>query len=191
MPPRPSVDSANALLASLADASDEGAFVGFMHEIGSELGFSPTRVSRALSILVEAGRVDVLQRGHGHHPSRIDVLDSAPVETADDAAAPLADRLLEHLHGLSDDGVVEQPLAEVARDLEVGPPSVSRALGKLVDAGRARVDRVGTRSHPTRIELALDGDEAAVLGEIARHEEALAQARARLSALREEPGRAS
>ncbi|MEZ5169956.1 MAG: hypothetical protein R3A49_04330 [Acidimicrobiia bacterium] len=191
MAPRPSLESANALLTCLTDAAEGGAFVGFMHEIGSELDFSPTRVSRALRILVDAGRVEVAQRGHGRHPTRIDIIDTTPVEPADDAVAPLAERLLEHLHGLSEGGVVEQPLVEVARDLDVGAPSVSRALGQLVDSGRARVDRVGTRSHPTRIELAPDDKETALLGEIARLEEALAQARERLADLRRKPDRAS
>jgi predicted ArsR family transcriptional regulator len=81
-----------------------------------------------------------------------------------DAAPPgrpaLADRLLAHLSTLSSDGVVERPLVDVAKQLDVGAPSVSRALGRLVDDGLARIDRVGTRGRPTRIALVapLDGN---------------------------------
>lgn len=192
VPTRRSIDSANALLDRLIEAADDGAVVGFMHEIGADLGYSATRSSRALSVLVEAGRVEIAQRGHGLHRTRIRIVDTSPLEPAEDGTAPLADRLLHHLHGLSDDGVVEQPLVDVARELDVGPPSVSRALSQLVDSGLARVDRVGTRSRPTRIELAPDNsDEGDILREITRYEEALEQARARLAALRSESGRAS
>lgn len=100
-------------------------------------------------------RVEVLQRGHGHHPSRLRVTSTAPLIPAPAAAGrpALADRLLAHLSTRSSDGVVERPLVDVAKQLEVGAPSVSRALGRLVDDGLARVDRVGTRGHPTRIAL--------------------------------------
>lgn len=192
VPTRRSIASANLLLERLIEAADDGAVVGFMHEIGADLGFSATRSSRALSTLVEAERVEIAQRGHGQHHTRIRIVDTSPLEPDEDGAAALADRLLHHLHALSDDGVVEQPLVDVARELDVGPPSVSRALGQLVDSGLARVDRVGTRSRPTRIELAPDDDdEADLLSEIARHEEALAQVRARLAAVRSESDRAS
>lgn len=186
------VDGANALLAHLVAASEAGRFTGFMNRVATDLGFSATRVSRALQLLCDARSVEVLQRGHGRSPTRLRILDPTPIEDRDRSARrSLADRLLLHLRDLSDGGVVEYPLVDVARELDVGPPSVSRALGQLVDAGLARVDR-GTRSRPTRIELVAaredDSDEATRLRrEIAEHRAALQAARERLAALGERP----
>ncbi len=156
VPPSSVPESANALLTLLARRSRGGVYEGFLSRLGAELDLSPTRVSRAVRALEAAGRVEVLQRGHGRHPSRLRVVRVAPL-TGDPGARParpaLADRLLEHLGTLSSGGFVERPLVEVAKELDVGAPSVSRALGRLVEEGRARVDQVGTRSRPTRIAL--------------------------------------
>ncbi len=185
------VDGANALLTRLVADSEDGQFTGFMNKVADDLGFSPTRVSRGLRLLADARRVEVVQRGHGRSPTHLRVLDSTPVEeNAATERRSLADRLLLHLGNLSDGGVVEYPLVDVARELDVGPPSVSRALGQLVDAGLARVER-GTRNRPTRIELVADpeddADEAMRLRrEIAEHRRALDAARDRLAALGEQ-----
>jgi hypothetical protein len=58
---------------------------------------------------------------------------------------------------------------------------VSRALGQLVDEGLARVDVVGTRSRPTRIELA---QRANGHGDREHLAEELAAARAEIASLR-------
>lgn len=152
----PALASANALLSGLAVRADGGVFEGFLHEVGADLGMSPTRVSRALRILCEARRIDIERRGHGTRPTRVRIRSRTELDAtgASGSGVALADRLLEHLHGLSDGGIVERPLVEVARALEVGAPSVSRALGRLIEDGHARVDRVGTRARPTRIALA-------------------------------------
>lgn len=148
-------DAANALLALLAKRAKRAVYEGFLSELGAELGISPTRVSRAVRALRDAQRIEVLQRGHGRHPSRLRVMSTLPLvpERAASYRPALADRLLEHLSSLSNDGYVERPLVDVAKQLDVGAPSVSRALGRLVDDGLARVDRVGTRGRPTRIAL--------------------------------------
>jgi len=195
----PHAGAANRLLAQLVERSradrDSGAspvYEGFLNELGSELDLSPTRVSRALKVLCAADRIEVLRRGHGRSPTRLRVLSSAPVSAppARPSRPALADRLLEHLATLSSDGVVERPLVDVAKELEVGAPSVSRALGHLVEEGLARVDQVGTRGRPTRIALGPSpsteaaGDEVAALREenerlrreVARLERALGQA---------------
>jgi DNA-binding transcriptional ArsR family regulator len=116
---------------------------------------SPTRVSRALRTLRDARRVDIERRGHGTRPTRVRIRSRSPLAAPAPSgpAVAFADRLLEHLHELSDGGIVERPLVEVARELDVGAPSVSRALGRLVEEGHARVDQVGTRGRPTRIAL--------------------------------------
>jgi len=163
-------DAANLLLAQLVERSRAGAddagaaYEGFLNELGVELELSPTRVSRALKMLCDANRVEVVQRGHGRSPTRLRVLSTTPVSVppARPTRPALADRLLEHLATLSSDGVVERPLVDVAKELDVGAPSVSRALGHLVEEGLARVDQVGTRGRPTRI--ALVPSPAAVLG---------------------------
>jgi DNA-binding MarR family transcriptional regulator len=154
-------DAANRLLARLVehshkDPDDTGTiYEGFLNELGVELELSPTRVSRALKALCDANRVEVVQRGHGRSPTRLRVLSTAPlsIPLARPTRPALADRLLEHLATLSSDGVVERPLVDVAKELDVGAPSVSRALGHLVEEGLARVDQVGTRGRPTRIAL--------------------------------------
>lgn len=148
-------DPANRLLAAIVANARRGRYEGFLSQLGAEHGLSPTRVSRALKVLCEHQRVAVLQRGHGRSPTQLQVLSREPVPEprARTARPALADRLLAHLAALSSDGVVERPLVDVAKELEVGPPSVSRALGQLVEEGRARVDRVGTRGRPTRIAL--------------------------------------
>lgn len=176
---------ANALLALLARRACGDEYEGFLNELGGELGYSPSWVSRALKTLARAGRIEVESRGHGQHPSRVRVVSTEPLadESARPARSALADRLLTHLHTLSNDGVVERPLVEVARQLRVGAPSVSRALGQLVDEGLARVDVVGTRSRPTRIELA---DGANGHGDRARLEAELREAQAQIAALRGE-----
>jgi DNA-binding transcriptional ArsR family regulator len=98
----------------------------------------------------------------------------------------LADRLLEHLGALSTEGVVERPLVEVAKALDVGAPSVSRALGRLVEEGLARVDQVGTRSRPTRIALVPSPDDDA-LEQLREENERLVAEVARLRALLDQP----
>jgi DNA-binding MarR family transcriptional regulator len=174
---------ANALLALLARRARGGEYEGFLTDLGDELGHSPSWVSRALQRLVADDRVEIVSRGHGQHPSRVRVVSTEPLSSASPrpARSALADRLLTHLHALSDDGVVERPLVEVARQLQVGAPSVSRALGQLVDEGLARVDVVGTRSRPTRIELAQGTNGH---GDRVHLEEELAAARAEIAALR-------
>ncbi len=151
----PSPNSASAVLELIVHHAHEGIYEGFFHQLGADLGLSPTQVSRAVRALRDAERIEVLRRGHGAHPSRLRVLSREPLSTERERAVrpALADRLLVHLNDLSRGGVVEHPLVEVARELDVGAPSVSRALGRLVDAGLARVDRVGTRGRPTRIAL--------------------------------------
>jgi DNA-binding MarR family transcriptional regulator len=174
---------ATALLALLDRRARDDEFEGFLHALGDELGHSPSWVSRNLRTLVAAGRIEIVSRGHGRHPSRVRVVSAQPL--ADESARPtrsaLADRLLTHLHTLSDDGIVERPLVEVARQLRVGAPSVSRALGQLVDEGLARVDVVGTRSRPTRIELAQKTNGH---GDRLQLEEELTTARAEIASLR-------
>ncbi len=157
----PSPNSASAVLELIVHHAHEGTYEGFLHQLGAELGLSPTQVSRAVRALRDADRIEVLQRGHGAHPSRLRVLSPEPLSSERERAVrpALADRLLVHLNDLSSGGVVEHPLVEVARELDVGAPSVSRALGRLVDAGLARVDRVGTRGRPTRIALVEAGDD--------------------------------
>lgn len=153
--------AANRLLAQLVARShaDDGSgaiYEGFLNELGVALELSPTRVSRALKVLCDADRVEVVQRGHGRSPTRLRIRSSIPLSAppARPSRPALADRLLEHLATLSSDGVVERPLVDVAKELDVGAPSVSRALGHLVGEGLARVDQVGTRGRPTRIALA-------------------------------------
>jgi DNA-binding MarR family transcriptional regulator len=174
---------ATALLALLDRRARDGEFEGFLNALGNELGHSPSWVSRNLRSLVAAGRIEIVSRGHGRNPSRVRVMSAQPLadESARPARSALADRLLTHLHTLSDDGVVERPLVEVARQLRVGAPSVSRALGQLVDEGLARVDVVGTRSRPTRIELA---QRANGHGDREHLAEELAAARAEIASLR-------
>ena len=176
---------ANELLALLAGQARRGVYEGFLNDLGEELGHSPSWVSRAIRTLANEGRVDVERRGHGQTASRVRVLSTTPLDDAvtRPSRSALADRLLTHLHTLSDDGVVERPLVEVARQLQVGAPSVSRALGQLVDEGLARVDVVGTRSRPTRIELASGNNGT---GERDRLEAELRDARAEIAALRAE-----
>ena len=154
-PTQAPADPANRLLAAIVEHATAGRYEGFLSQLGAEHGLSPTRVSRALKVLCEQQRVAVLQRGHGRSPTQLQVLSSEPVTEprARTTRPALADRLLAHLAALSSDGVVERPLVDVAKELAVGPPSVSRALGQLVEEGRARVDRVGTRGRPTRIAL--------------------------------------
>jgi len=175
---------ANALLELIAREARRGRYEGFLNELGDELDHSPSWISRAIRTLADAGRVEVERRGHGQIPSRVRVVSADPLDDpiAQPARSALADRLLSHLHTLSDDGVVERPLVEVARQLRVGAPSVSRALGQLIDEGLARVEVVGTRSRPTRIELA----NADSNGERDRLEVELRDARAELAALRAE-----
>jgi predicted ArsR family transcriptional regulator len=110
------------------------------------------------------------------------VLSSAPLASDGTRSGrpALADRLLQHLNGLSNDGMVEQPLVDVARDLDVGAPSVSRALGHLVDEGLARVDQVGTRGRPTRIALVEAGGKSDDLARLRSENQRLAQEVARL-----------
>ncbi len=180
-------DTANALLALLTKRATRGLYEGFLSQIGAELGISSTRVSRALRVLRDAQRVEVLQRGHGRHPSRLKVVSSVPLapERAASHRPALADRLLEHLSSLSNDGYVERPLVDVAKQLDVGAPSVSRALGRLVDDGLARVDRVGTRGRPTRIALVapLDGTGDDEIQQLRDENHRLAAEVARLRAL--------
>jgi DNA-binding MarR family transcriptional regulator len=184
---------ANELLALLARRARDREYEGFLSELGDELGHSPSWVSRALKRLVAADRVEIMSRGHGEHPSRVRVVSTEPLTPASSrpARSALADRLLAHLHALSDDGVVERPLVEVARQLQVGAPSVSRALGRLVDEGLARVDVVGTRSRPTRIELARGtnghGDRARLEAELRAAQAEIAALRAELRATRARP----
>jgi DNA-binding MarR family transcriptional regulator len=147
--------AANDLLAELARrAGRSRRYEGYLNEVGRSLRLSPAQVSRAMRVLCAQDRVEVLRRGRGQHPTLVEIHDRQPVYGPTRAGpAPLTDRLLAHLQRLSDGGVVEQHLVDVARDLGVGAPSVSRALGKLSEAGLARVDRAGTRNRPTRIEL--------------------------------------
>jgi DNA-binding MarR family transcriptional regulator len=187
------VAGANALLALLVRHARQGHYEGFLSELGGELGYSPSWVSRAIGTLVDAGRVEIEVRGHGQNPSRVRIVSTEPLDDAGErpGRSALADRLLAHLDTLSDDGVVERPLVEVARQLRVGAPSVSRALGQLVDEGLARVDVVGTRSRPTRIELAPADNggghrSGTGTGEQDRLEAELREARAEIAALRAE-----
>jgi DNA-binding transcriptional ArsR family regulator len=189
----PALASANSLLAGLVRRSQRDVFEGFLHELGAELEMSPTRVSRALRTLRDAGRVDIERRGHGTRPTRARIRSRSPLpdSASRGPAVAFADRLLEHLHTLSDGGIVERPLVEVARELDVGAPSVSRALGRLVEEGHARVDQVGTRARPTRIALtgADRGSEGGALrAENARLRAENARLRAENARLRADPG---
>jgi len=191
-PPVGACNTANALLALFAKRARREVYEGFLSQLGAELGISPTRVSRAVRVLRDAQRIEVLQRGHGRHPSRLRVVSTLPLRldrTASNLPA-LADRLLEHLSSLSDDGFVERPLVDVAKQLDVGPPSVSRALGRLVDDGLARVDRVGTRGRPTRIALvpSLDGTAEDEMQQLRDENRRLAAEMARLRTLLDSQG---
>jgi DNA-binding MarR family transcriptional regulator len=155
----PADSLANQLLGLLAArAGRKGVVEGFLHEVAAELGTSPSQLSRTLNTLRTRGRIELVRRGHGHNPTQLRVLDARPLAPPAPRKATLPDRLLDHLARLASNGVVEQPLVDVARELGVRPPSISRALGRLVDDGLARVEQVGTRNRPTRIELHPDTD---------------------------------
>lgn len=180
-------DNANALLRLLVQRSRGNRYEGLLHELGDDLGMSATRVSRALRVLENASRVEIVQRGRGHQPSVLRIRARTPLADGPPRLTrpALADRLLEHLGALSTGGVVERPLVDVARALDVGAPSVSRALGRLVEEGLARVDQVGTRNRPTRIALVPTPDDA--LDRLREENERLVAEVARLRALLDAP----